>query len=76
MPSQAPYLLAWLFLLTLSSQLRDCGRSRHAQPEHGQILCVLGDEEGASFEHQDAVTVRGVLVEKVLRHRSSERAPS
>jgi len=68
--------LAWLIVLTLSSQFRDTGRRRYTQSEHGQILGVLSDEERASFEHQDATTVRGVLVEEMLCYRSAKRAAS
>src|SRR5579864_2727621 len=73
-PRQAPDFIAGHAILPDGTQIRDAGDRRRVQSQPGQILRVLGQQERAAFQHQNAVAVELVRRKNVLGQRGTESA--
>jgi len=51
-------------------------RPAGVETEHGQVLDVLGQDEGTAVEHEDAFAAVGAAEPEMLGERGTERAPA
>src|SRR5947209_9498824 len=74
MPRQPPLVFGRVAVLTTRPEFGDSGRARRVESKQSKILDVLRQSKGPTFEQQDAMAVRFVLVKEVLSEYRAERA--